>query len=309
MTTASSDPKLWQHIRLFRFYSYFVVASSVAIIYDWALTLGQEIELVWRKRWSPMTVLYLSLRCAGITFIVINMLWTLPSVSLTDTSCTILFYFQAGTAVFVNAMLCVIMISRLYAMYQRSRKILVLLVTFFLVVNIICVVIVASSRVSGVEIVIFGTYQCGFTGGNQHLIIESWMLTFAWEVLTLFLAVWIAVKYLRDLQRLPSARLTLDGCFRVLIKTHVFYFLAYTAVACLTLVNLSPDVGKSSAFGVYVYNGILQIAQVVQMFILGPRLMLSVREHHAKGIDQYQRTEMSTVAFEEFAHESTGSSL
>lgn len=309
MTTASSDPNLWPQIKLFRFYSYFVVASFAAMMYDWALTFEQEIELIWRKRWSLMTMLYLSLRCAGIIFLVANVLWTLPSVSLTDTSCTILYYFQSGTSVFANAMLGVIMITRLYAMYQRSKKMLVFLVVFFLAVNITCVVIAASSRISGVEIVISGTYQCGFTGGNQHLITETWILTFVWEVLTLCLAVWIAVKYLRELQRPLSARSTLGNYFKVLIKTHVFYFVTYTAVACLNLGFLSPDIGDSSSLGVYVYNGVLQIAQIVQMFVLGPRLILSVREYHAKGTEKHERSDMSTIAFQEFAHESTGSSL
>lgn len=85
MTTASSDPNLWPQIKLFRFYSYFAAASFAAMMYDWALTFEQEIELIWRKRWSLMTMLYLSLRCAGIIFLVANVLWTLPSVSLTDT--------------------------------------------------------------------------------------------------------------------------------------------------------------------------------------------------------------------------------
>jgi hypothetical protein len=61
--------------------------------------------------------------------------------------------------------------------------------------------------------------------------------------------------------------------------------------------------------GVDVYNGILQIAEVVQMFVLGPRLILSVRKHHTKGIDKYERTDISTIVFQEFSHESTGSSL
>ncbi|KAG1787070.1 uncharacterized protein HD556DRAFT_1411143 [Suillus plorans] len=34
--------------------------------YDWALTFGQEVELVWRQPWSLMTVMYLSVRYLGI---------------------------------------------------------------------------------------------------------------------------------------------------------------------------------------------------------------------------------------------------
>ncbi|KAG1765990.1 hypothetical protein EV702DRAFT_1151124 [Suillus placidus] len=307
MTTISNDPSSWPQIKMFRFYSYFVVASFTAIIYDWALTFGQEIELVWRKHWSLMTILYLSLRCAGIIFLVVTMLWTLPSVSLTDTSCTILYYFQSGTSVVVNAMLGVIMIARLYAMYQRSRKMLVFLVVFFFAVNITCAVIAASSRVSGVETVLSGTYQCGFTGGNQRLITDTWFLTTAWEVITLCLAVWIVAKYLRELQQ-PSARPTLGNYFRVLIETHVFYFVAYATVACLNLGSLSPNIENSSSLGVDIYNGILQIAQAVQMFVLGPRLILSVRKCHAKA-NSDEGIDLSTIAFQELAHKPTGSSL
>jgi hypothetical protein len=43
-----------------------------------------------------------------------------------------------------------------------------------------------------------------------------------WEVLALCLAVWIVVKHFR---RLPTGW-TIEDCFTVLIKAHVFYFVA-----------------------------------------------------------------------------------
>ncbi|KAG2107783.1 hypothetical protein BD769DRAFT_1500996, partial [Suillus cothurnatus] len=52
------------------FRCHFVVASSVGIIYDWGLTFGKEIELIWRQRWSLMTFLYLGVRYAGIGYVV-----------------------------------------------------------------------------------------------------------------------------------------------------------------------------------------------------------------------------------------------
>ncbi|KAG1804755.1 uncharacterized protein HD556DRAFT_476432 [Suillus plorans] len=70
MTLISNDPSWWPLIVSFRNSSYFVVASSTAMVYDWALTFGKEIELVWRPRWSLMTFLYLWVRCAGIPYIV-----------------------------------------------------------------------------------------------------------------------------------------------------------------------------------------------------------------------------------------------
>lgn len=84
----------------------------------------------------------------------------------------------------------------------------------------------------------------------------------------------------------------------MLIETHVFYFAAYATVTCLNLGSLSPNIGNSSSLGVDIYNGILQIAQAVQMFVLGPRLILSVRECHAKA-NSDEGIDMSTIAFQE----------
>ncbi|KAG2109080.1 hypothetical protein BD769DRAFT_1498156 [Suillus cothurnatus] len=49
--------------------SYWLVAAGVIVVYDWVITLGQEIELVWRQRWSLMTVLYLVIRYIGIPYL------------------------------------------------------------------------------------------------------------------------------------------------------------------------------------------------------------------------------------------------
>ncbi|KAG1776700.1 hypothetical protein EV702DRAFT_1279221, partial [Suillus placidus] len=131
-----NDPSWWPFISSALISSYFVAAGSAGIMYDWALTFGQEVELIWRQRWSLMTLLYLSVRYVGILFAVINILLYIPTVSETDAVSQILFVALDWTSVVVNVLLGVIMITRLYAMYQRSRKVLILLVVVFLSVNI-----------------------------------------------------------------------------------------------------------------------------------------------------------------------------
>ncbi|KAG2369001.1 hypothetical protein BDR07DRAFT_844679 [Suillus spraguei] len=152
MTVVSNDPSWWPIIDLNIFVSYWAVAAGVVVMYDWALTLGQEIELIWRQRWSLMTVLYLAIRYIAILFSVINVLNAVhipqPSHShlINTLICrgnVIVIYAINGTTVVVTAMLDVIMIARLYAMYQRSRIMLIFLVIIFLAVNITCVVLVA----------------------------------------------------------------------------------------------------------------------------------------------------------------------
>ncbi|KAG2075496.1 hypothetical protein BDR04DRAFT_44542 [Suillus decipiens] len=69
-----------------------------------------------------------------------------------------------------------------------------------------------------------------------------WVLNTIWEVLTLCLSVWIAVKHFRDIRRLGSSTgSTIGDCFRVLIKSHVLYFASFASVSCLQLANFSPE--------------------------------------------------------------------
>jgi hypothetical protein len=49
---------------------------------------------------------------------------------------------------------------------------------------------------------------------------------------------------------------------------------------------------------------------VVLMFVLGPRLILGVREYHAKAVaDSDTATDMTTIAFQERVHISIGSGV
>ncbi|OJA13047.1 hypothetical protein AZE42_11176 [Rhizopogon vesiculosus] len=43
MTIVLNDPSLWPEISYFRGISYFQVACIAVVVYDWALTFGQEV--------------------------------------------------------------------------------------------------------------------------------------------------------------------------------------------------------------------------------------------------------------------------
>jgi len=48
-----------------------------------------------------------------------------------------------------------------------------------------------------------------------------------------------------------------------------------------------------------IFVGVTQIAAMVQMFVLGPRLILSVREYHAElVVNSNTGIHMSTIAFQ-----------
>ncbi|KAG2369331.1 hypothetical protein BDR07DRAFT_1604639 [Suillus spraguei] len=332
MAVVSNDPSWWPLISLNMFQSYWFVAAGAVVVYDWVLTLGQEIELIWRQCWSLMTVLYLVMRYIGIPYSVIYSLEDMPMVSLTDAVSipqlynsyptntlicrgNIINYAVTWTNVAVAAMLGIIMIARLHAMYQGSRIMLILLVIIFLAVNIACGIIsgIAIKDIVAEELIVSGTYMCDtvFEGNASLLVSMVWILNTVWEVLALCLSVWIAVKHFRDLRRLgPSTRSTIEDYFKVLIKSHVLYFACFTGVTCLHLVYLSPELANSNSVGEVTLGGALQISMGVQMFVLGPRLILSIREYHTKLVaNSDAETSMNSIVFQERVHVSTSSTV
>jgi hypothetical protein len=310
-------PFSWPVINSGRVSSYFGVAAFVVLTYDWALTFGQEVELVWKQRWSLMTALYLSVRCLGILFSVMYMLYSVPTISSTDAECWIKFVVWYWARALVFAMLWVILITRLHAMYQRSRKILIFLITTFLAYNIFSgvVAVMATIYISGEELILSGTYQCsigsiGIGHAEDTLLLGSisWIVSVVWEVLALCLAVWIAIKHFRELRQHPAGGIIGD-CFTVLIKTHVLYFASFVAVSCFGIIfDFSPILSTNKhSMEIQIFSGFLQILTVVQAFVLGPRLVLDIREYHAKIVaDSDAATSMTSIAFQERVLISTG---
>lgn len=262
-----------------------------------------------------MTFLYLSVRYLGIIYAIISILVFVPSISVTDAGCRIMFVTLNWLSMVVFVLLGVIMITRLHAMYSQSRKILILLVAIFLAVNITGGVITAisMSNVSSDELILSGTYQCTAYYEGNDLILNSltWILPTVWEVLTLCLALWIAVQHFRELRK-PTTRWFIKDCstaLMILMKTHVAYFASFVVVSCFNLVYLSPAISADTyALKTQIYIGFLQISLLAQRFVMGPRLILDVREFHAKlvaGSDA--ETGMTSIAFQERVHVSTGS--
>ncbi|KAG2044609.1 hypothetical protein BDR03DRAFT_939534 [Suillus americanus] len=204
-----------------------------------------------------------------------------------------------------NIILGVTMIVRLYAMYQKSRRVLIFLVVVFLAIRITIGVMIAItvSHIVVEEHVLSGNHECIVTFGGSILLLDyiTWILLTAWEVVTLCLAVWIAIKHFRELRQQSSGEM-IRGCFTVLMKTHVVYFASFVALTCIEFIGyFSPTISASSySTETQTYSGFSEILMLTQMFILGPRLILSIREYHARLVaDSDAATTMASIAFQE----------
>jgi hypothetical protein len=59
-----------------------------------------------------------------------------------------------------------------------------------------------------------------------------------------------------------------------------------------------------------MFDGTGAVLSVVQMFVLGPRLILSVREYHANLVADFDADkEMNSIVFQEHVHISTSGTV
>ncbi|KAG2136121.1 uncharacterized protein EDB93DRAFT_792246 [Suillus bovinus] len=210
-------------------------------------------------------------------------------------------------------MLSVIIIARLHAMYQHSSKVLIALLIAVLTVAVFNIVVIAITmkHFSGEELVLSRTYRCAVELEENVIFLGSisWILGIAWEILTLCLAVRIAVKHFRELQRYSAGRIIKD-CFTVLLKTHVGYFASMLPGACMKVGYMSPIISADKySSKTQIYLGFIQIFTSAQMFVLGPRLILSVREYYTELIaDSDADASVNSISFRERVYVSTSTS-
>ncbi|KAG0693996.1 hypothetical protein DFH29DRAFT_881025 [Suillus ampliporus] len=254
MSYVSNDPTWLPLIYHNLIMSYFCVVSVTVVVYDWALTFGQE----------PSTKTALTVRTG---------LGALPWDTI---FCG--FSHSRSQIKVVNAMLGVLSGMASISVSGRHET---------------------HARIS-VELVLFGIHKCGlYINADEIRLHDATLIpTVVWEILALFLAAWIVIKHFHELRQSPTGS-TIGDCFTVLIRSHVLYF--------IVIVPFFTNIQYSSSMGAGVYYGILNIITVVQMFVLGPHLILSVREYHAKLVtDSDEGIGITTIAFGEGGRVSTG---
>ncbi|KIM57173.1 hypothetical protein SCLCIDRAFT_1143614 [Scleroderma citrinum Foug A] len=116
----------------------FTAVVFTLVLYDYTLTIGQEIELFWKRSWRSWTFfLFIANRYItvfGRVPLLVYSFWSseIDSDLSQFTRCNSLFeFFQVEISV-VQVIGAVIMTMRVYALYGNSRRILIFLVMYLL---------------------------------------------------------------------------------------------------------------------------------------------------------------------------------
>ncbi|KAF8135155.1 hypothetical protein EV363DRAFT_1396599 [Boletus edulis] len=246
--------------------NYITLVILTVIGYDYVLTLSNEIEYIWSKPWTLVSTLFLFVRYASLCNV----------VGKSD-----------GTAV--------AMILRLWAIYNRSRIIIhVLLVLFSL--EIIPILLSAAIYSDPSNLTVASIQRQDFS--NCRVVPKSliWagvttvvQVTHGAVMCMLAIAqfVWQSIQMYQ-----VTKQWQLNRYMRLFVKQGIVYFFA---VFLYNLVGVFESFGKPPTSA--REGDLLFIVAYVPLFLLTPRFIISVRKLYARGIQGTRRGEGIDTGF------------
>ncbi|KAI6022135.1 hypothetical protein BKA83DRAFT_680676 [Pisolithus microcarpus] len=222
-TTTADFPTLAKIARITRICQ---LVSSVVMVYDYLISVDQEVEQIWRRPKTTTTILYLILRyfgtLCGNTFMIV----------------------QGWPACFLVWLVQIILQLRLYALYNRSRKVLIFMGSGFLVeIMAMTAILVVANLTSGTSSEPIPGVKICTNEDTSNSFYVFWLPILCFEFLLCSLAVRAGIQRSRDdISFIPlSNRVFL---LDVLVKGNVGYFLVIFFVGVVNAVMwgaLSPE--------------------------------------------------------------------
>jgi hypothetical protein len=210
--------------------AYVILFSLTWILYDYLITLDEELKLVWPQRLNRGKVLFLFVRYYTIAVILLNTiqihLFTHKGYA-TDTSC-VAFYVvtrvAGGIAVWAIE---IIMQLRIYALFGCSRKIAIFNAVLFFTSMLSCLGIITYDGVLRKKLIANAVHLplIGCPVINGGIQWAEWVPTTIYETILFSFAL---VKYL---QRPRKSAIGEDiSMYNILINDNMLYFLSVTFV-------------------------------------------------------------------------------
>lgn len=247
------------------------VVPATLMVYDYVLSWDDEVEYIWKKRFSIISVIYLIFRYFGILYILFSMAEFIANENSTNKFFTHDFpavdmWFSCLAYWFVQ----IILVLRLYVLYSGSRKVLLAAVSGLAAEAIVMIVCVALLTISADEILLNLGFKVSAFPDVALKIYVNYSAMIACECLLFSLAFAAAVRRHREkLGPLPANWNGVKRLKDILIEGNVLYFLVIMLYSIVYLVI-------SLTLPVEWLLGILSLGASFTILI-GCRLILHVR--------------------------------
>ncbi|KAH7907648.1 hypothetical protein BJ138DRAFT_459526 [Hygrophoropsis aurantiaca] len=242
---------------------YLAAAGGALVAYDQVLTFSQEIDLVWNRQWSFTTALYLIARYSG-------------SVSIIGFAAEVM-YINWTYSVNVNLFLAinwtnniflltmqVILVIRVYALFNRSKKVLIFMTTSYILqatATFVMSGLTANKRVldryvTSVGPAIGSVAQVINENPSAFLNImdeDNIILTIVFDTILVFFALWAFVKHALEARTLNGGW-SINVLVRTLMADHLLYFVCNLTWMSLTIAgNYNIEVSTISSSNRFIH--------------------------------------------------------
>ncbi|KAG7089126.1 hypothetical protein E1B28_010834 [Marasmius oreades] len=213
------------------------VFSTTLLVYEVIVNLPVEIELIWMRRWSFLTGLYILQRYLPFFDTAVMVLHHQFGENLSTRYCTIN-YNVGGWSFIIGIVLSEIVLTlRVWAVWKRSIPVAIGLVVFFLACWVPCYVLFAQF-LSATEFAILPlpNFRGCFIAGGSHILYLCWVLMMVYDTGTLVMILIPGVAAYRRGGRSELVRTVYqDG-----VIYYAFIFLV-SVINVIVILTLPPD--------------------------------------------------------------------
>ncbi|KIJ64963.1 hypothetical protein HYDPIDRAFT_28304 [Hydnomerulius pinastri MD-312] len=248
--------------------NYMSVGAATAIAYDYVLTLPEEIEHIWMRRWTLMTLLFFVVRYVGLP------------VAMSLALCTALYLFGIWGYFIFLSISDFVMILRVYAMYHRSKLILGIILGLYIpavIAIFVCTAVYYNPKthvlvVSVADAAMSQICTQSLSAGPQIAL----YLNVTRIVLSAVLCVLVVARFVKHSSEIHRTlgQWHSNRYMKLLARESVLFF----------IVNLFTNILSLSVS--VLANQDLSLVMLVALtgflpYLLAPRLIISMRAFHA----------------------------
>ncbi|KDQ56085.1 hypothetical protein JAAARDRAFT_320184 [Jaapia argillacea MUCL 33604] len=263
------------------------LSATFAPVYDHLISFDQEVEFIWKHPGISAKIFFVLTRYGGncIVITICILLFTeVTSVSVSHSRVLLQVWATAIPAWIVQ----VIMQSRLYAMYNRSKRVLVFTGTCFVIEIIGSLAFGLYQDLQVIPVRVFDTWTGCIVTKMPEYRVGMWLAIMAYEGILFLLALYKTLLHLFRMNH-PWTR---NSVADVLLRDNLLYFFVIFSNYCLTVV---------AWFALpLVWVEILGSFNITVTCTLGCRLILNIREvsyRHQKCVNtaeiEYQLRELA----------------
>jgi len=242
---------------------YSTLSAFTCLLYDHVLKSGSEVELIWSHRWSFGKALFIFTRYFAL-FAILFGVSVMFNDSLTDKFCQEYLFWEIASTFIASLSADIILLLRIYAVYERNSKILAVVVTLCAAESL-CILLIGFLRVP-VEGTLrsIGSTDC-FATDIPHIYFLLWVPALLFQTVLCTLMLYKAWRTYKDDWKSPLLSL--------IIRDSILYFLTIFTVYLLNclLYALTPAIA-----------GVARMWVLAIPCVLGAQLLLNMRERYFK---------------------------